>query len=246
MKVIFNADDFGLTPGVNAGIARAHRQGVVKSTTMMVGMAAEADALALAAELPELKIGLHLRFTAGAPFTGHPSLTSDGHHCLTYADFWRKQDFDPLVIYQECRAQVEYFLRLGLPLSHIDSHHHVHRHPQLFDVIKEVASEFRVPMREVGLVGAAAPLRYHFSDRFYDHGVSMDALTTHLHAMRADCDVLEVMCHPAEVDHWLAQNSGYTHQREQELQLLTSAQLMDWLVQHDIRVTDYSELGSAS
>ncbi|WP_029809312.1 ChbG/HpnK family deacetylase, partial [Vibrio parahaemolyticus] len=72
MKVIFNADDFGLTQGVNTGIVKSHQDGVVKSTTMMVGMDAEQHAIELANQNPDLKIGVHLRFTAGAPLTEHP------------------------------------------------------------------------------------------------------------------------------------------------------------------------------
>ncbi|MDF4952104.1 ChbG/HpnK family deacetylase, partial [Vibrio parahaemolyticus] len=55
MKVIFNADDFGLTRGVNNGIVKAHQQGVVHSTTMMVGMDAEQHALELARHNSGLK-----------------------------------------------------------------------------------------------------------------------------------------------------------------------------------------------
>lgn len=55
MKVIFNADDFGLTQGVNNGIVKSHQDGVVKSTTMMVGMDAEQNAIELANQNPDLK-----------------------------------------------------------------------------------------------------------------------------------------------------------------------------------------------
>lgn len=56
MKVIFNADDFGLTQGVNNGIVKSHQDGVVKSTTMMVGMDAEQHAIELAHQNPDLKL----------------------------------------------------------------------------------------------------------------------------------------------------------------------------------------------
>ncbi|MFA0025879.1 ChbG/HpnK family deacetylase, partial [Vibrio sp. 10N.261.49.A5] len=99
MKVIFNADDFGLTSGVNIGIIKAHQQGVVNSTTMMVGMDAEKHAVELAKQNPDLKIGVHLRFTAGPPITGHPNLTNNKEEFVSYADLWKKQDFDAKVVY---------------------------------------------------------------------------------------------------------------------------------------------------
>ena len=51
MQVIFNADDFGLTHGVNQGIKDAHLKGVVNSTTLMVGMSADKEAVELAKAL---------------------------------------------------------------------------------------------------------------------------------------------------------------------------------------------------
>lgn len=87
MKVIFNADDFGLTQGVNQGIVKAHLDGVVKSTTLMVGMPAEQHAVQLAKQLPDLKIGLHLRFTAGRPLTGERNLTDEHGVFTAYRDF---------------------------------------------------------------------------------------------------------------------------------------------------------------
>jgi len=58
MKVIFNADDFGLTTGVNNGIVQAFRHGVVRSTTLMVDMPGESHAVALAAQVPEFRLFL--------------------------------------------------------------------------------------------------------------------------------------------------------------------------------------------
>lgn len=153
MKVIFNADDFGLTQGVNQGIVKAHLDGVVKSTTLMVGMPAEQHAVQLAKQLPELKIGLHLRFTAGRPLTGERNLTDEHGVFTAYRDFWQRRDYQPEVIYHEAIAQVEHFLKLGLTLSHLDSHHHAHTHPQLAPIIYEVAKKYHVPLRDIGMAG---------------------------------------------------------------------------------------------
>ncbi|MDW1577741.1 chitin disaccharide deacetylase [Vibrio sp. Vb2880] len=246
MKVIFNADDFGLTRGVNSGIVKAHQQGVVRSTTMMVGMDAEQHALELARHNPDLKIGVHLRFTAGVPITKHPNLTNGRSYFINYDELWSKQDFETQVVYDETKAQVEHFLSLGLELSHLDSHHHAHTHPQILPVIKEVANEYRVPLRGTGLCQESMTIRYIFTDEFYDQKVSLDGLMAHLLSLKADYDLVEVMCHPAEADQALILKSGYALQRELELQVLTSPILKEQLAQHGITVTDYSELVSTN
>ncbi|EGQ7844578.1 chitin disaccharide deacetylase [Vibrio alginolyticus] len=246
MKVIFNADDFGLTRGVNSGIVKAHQQGVVHSTTMMVSMDAEQHALELARHNPDLKIGVHLRFTAGVPITKHPNLTNGRAHFINYDELWSKQDFETQVVYDEAKAQVEHFLSLGLELSHLDSHHHAHTHPQILPVIKEVANEYRVPLRGTGLCQESMTIRYIFTDEFYDQKVSLDGLMAHLLSLKADYDLVEVMCHPAEADQALILKSGYALQRELELQVLTSPILKEQLAHHGITVTDYSELVSTN
>ncbi|WP_104029253.1 chitin disaccharide deacetylase [Vibrio jasicida] len=245
MKVIFNADDFGLTPGVNNGIIKAHQQGVVRSTTMMVGMGAEKHAVELAKQNSNLKIGIHLRFTAGAPITGHPNLTNGKEHFVSYAELWKKQDFDLKAVYEEAQSQIEHFLALGLSLSHLDSHHHAHTHPQLLPVIRELATKYRVPLRGSGLCHVRNPVRYFFTDEFYDQGVSLDGLLRGLLRLKPQYDIVEVMCHPAEADQPLILSSGYALQRELELQVLTSPILKQELVQHGIAITDYSELISS-
>ncbi|PAR28467.1 chitin disaccharide deacetylase [Vibrio metoecus] len=246
MKVIFNADDFGLTPGVNEGIVKAHHDGVVKSTTLMVGMDAEQHAVELAKQYPELKIGLHLRFTTGRPLTGEKNLTHENGLFTSYRDFWKRRDYQPLAIYHEAVAQVEHFLQLGLTLSHLDSHHHAHTHPQFAPIIYEVAQKYQVPLRTVGLAGEEAfGCRYHFTDFFYDERLSIERLVNHLLELKSRFELVEVMCHPAYVDALLEQCSGYTKQREEELRILTSSQLIQMLIMHDIEVTDYSALVSA-
>ena len=242
MKVIFNADDFGLTPGVNQGIVQSHLKGVVKSTTMLVGMAAEKDAIALAKELPSLKVGLHLRFTLGLSMTGHPSFSNQQGEFYAYEQFWNQPSYSEQAIYEECVAQVEAFLMSGLRLSHLDSHHHIHTHPSFLSVVTEVAAKYQVPLRGQTQQG----LRYKFSEEFYDQGVKLDTLITHLTELKSNYDVVEIMCHPAIVDQALVKGSGYTRQREEELSILTDDKLAVMLSRHSIEVTDYSALTISS
>src|SRR5512134_2896295 len=72
-RLIVNADDFGFTPDVNAGIAQAHEEGILTSTTLMANGDAFADAIRLAGKLPDLDIGCHLVLVGGKSLvTGKP------------------------------------------------------------------------------------------------------------------------------------------------------------------------------
>ncbi len=82
MRLIVNADDFGYTPGVTRGIVRAHREGIVTSTTMMANAPDTESAARAARSTRSLDVGVHLVFTYGRPLTPPekvPSLiTADG------------------------------------------------------------------------------------------------------------------------------------------------------------------------
>src|SRR5438445_6911057 len=57
--LIFNADDFGASTGVNRGILECHTRGVVTSTSLMVTGRAVAEAVAMSRDHPALAVGLH-------------------------------------------------------------------------------------------------------------------------------------------------------------------------------------------
>ncbi|MBV1841219.1 chitin disaccharide deacetylase [Photobacterium ganghwense] len=240
MHVIFNADDFGLTLGVNLGIVESCVAGVVRSTTLMVGMPAEQQAVQLAGNTPALKVGVHLRFTAGSPLTAASSLVNEQGMFLPYSAFWAHQGISQQQIADETTAQIEHFLAQGLALSHVDSHHHAHTHPELLPVIEEVVQGYRVPLRGSGLAGSTC--RYVFESGFYGEELTLSRLTALLDGHQGRCDVLEVMTHPALVDQSLLELSSYNIARTRELAVLTDPRLPELLKQRGITVADYSSL----
>lgn len=245
MHVIFNADDFGLTPGVNLGIVDACQSGVVRSTTLMVGMEAEKHAVDLVSSAPALKVGLHLRFTAGAPLTDIPFLVGDDGLFEVKEGFWRKRNFSQQLIADEVIAQISRFNETGLSLSHIDSHHHAHTHPQILPVVQEIARDYRVPLRATGFHGKKqSDCRYAFDDSFYGECVSLDKVLQVINRHRGNCDVLEIMVHPAYVDQALMDVSSYNTYRAKELDILTDSNLSEALDELGVTVSDYSILSS--
>lgn len=152
-ELIVNADEFGLTEGVNHGIVKVHRHGIVTSTTMVANGYAFEHAVALAREAPELAIGVHLNVTYGTPVLPEVRVFS-----LVDEDglFYRRNRFlqrmvagriDLEHIEDEFRAQIEKVIAAGIQPSHLDSHESIHMYPAVFRVVAALAREYRLPVR---------------------------------------------------------------------------------------------------
>jgi hopanoid biosynthesis associated protein HpnK len=147
-RVIINADDFGLSPGVNRGILTAFREGVLTSTTMLVNLPSFDDAVRLARENPDLPVGIHLSLLWGAPVSAPSTVASlvepDGRFPRSLSVLARRYFLGTLKldhVRSEFRAQVERFRRAGLNPTHVDSHKHVHCLPGVLEALAHVVHE---------------------------------------------------------------------------------------------------------
>jgi hopanoid biosynthesis associated protein HpnK len=147
-RVIINADDFGLSPGVNRGILAAFRNGILTSTTMLVNLPSFDDAVALAHQNRDLPVGIHLSLLWGAPVSDPsavPSLVEpDGQFPRSLSVLARRYFLGSLNldhVRTEFKAQVERFRGAGLEPTHVDSHKHVHCLPGVLDALARVVSE---------------------------------------------------------------------------------------------------------
>ena len=153
IKKIFNADDFGISKGVNAAIVKAHREGILNSASLMINQKYAAEAVKSAKEMPDLEIGLHVNLTneyPAAPVQQIPLLV-DGQGKLKngFVNLLLLSFLKPWQLRQqaeiEMRAQIVKYLATGLSLQHIDSHRHVHLIPQIFKAMRKLQKEFAVP-----------------------------------------------------------------------------------------------------
>lgn len=153
LKKIFNADDFGISKGVNAAIVKAHREGILNSASLMINQKYAADAVKLAKEMPELEIGLHVNLTNEYPAASSRQipLLVDGHGKLKngFVNLFLLSFLKPRQLQQqaetEMRAQIAKYLATGLPLQHLDSHRHIHLIPPIFKAMRKLQKEFEVP-----------------------------------------------------------------------------------------------------
>ena len=151
-KVIINADDFGLTDSVNEAIIDVFKAGRLTSATLMVNMPGTPGAVRLSLANPELAVGLHFCLTEGTALSGPSSITDgDGQFFSRRALLIRilQRRARPVDIATEFRAQLEQFDNSGIPLSHVDSHEHIHMALAVFRAILPVLRERRVPLRVV-------------------------------------------------------------------------------------------------
>ena len=109
MKLIVNADDFGLTDGVTFGILSAIERGIVTSTTMMVNMPGTQTAAEIARKAPALAVGLHINISLGSPLTRGESLTENGKFQKPSV-IGTDERYKAEELYSEMRAQYSRFL----------------------------------------------------------------------------------------------------------------------------------------
>jgi len=137
-RLIINADDFGLTSGVNQGILESHEKGVVTSATLMACGRRFDEAVTLAKGAPSLSVGCHVVLVDGSPMldaTKIPSLipsptaASFRHSLLSFAYLGATARLDRGEIAAEITAQIQRLRDAGIEVTHLDSHKHTHMFP---------------------------------------------------------------------------------------------------------------------
>lgn len=151
-RLIVNADDFGLSPEVNAGIMRAHRDGILRSASLMVAEPAARAAADLARDNPALDVGLHAVVCRGRSMLDASrlgaALRAPGEFIDSPVGAGMRYFFDRSMraaMTDELRAQVERHLELVGYLNHIDGHLNFHVHPLFADILVNLAIEYKVP-----------------------------------------------------------------------------------------------------
>lgn len=151
-RLIVNADDFGLSPEVNAGIVRAHRDGILRSASLMVAEPAARAAAELSRDNPGLDVGLHAVVCQGRSILDSSrlgaALNASGEFIDRPVAAGMRYFFDRSLrtaMTDELRAQVERHLELVGYLNHIDGHLNFHVHPLFADILVNLAVEYKVP-----------------------------------------------------------------------------------------------------
>ncbi len=145
-RLVVNADDLGLTEGVNRGILEAHLRGILTSATLLANGAEFASGVALAREAPKLGVGVHLNLTDGRPIcdpSAVPSLVNEGGRFFGGLAVLARRILLGRVrfaeVERELGAQIEKVRNAGVPITHLDGHKHAHMLPGVFPIVVSLA-----------------------------------------------------------------------------------------------------------
>jgi len=147
LKLIVNADDFGISEAVNRGIVEAHVRGIVTSTSIMATAPKFEHAVELARQRPSLAVGVHLVLTEQRPLTGAAAAASLVRPDGTFEPHLKqllKKRLRGLVAMSEVRSELDAQIRrvrsAGIAINHLDGHQHVHVLPGISRVVAELAA----------------------------------------------------------------------------------------------------------
>jgi predicted glycoside hydrolase/deacetylase ChbG (UPF0249 family) len=259
--LVVNADDLGLTVGVNDGIFSAHDRGILTSASLMANAPATVHAIRRLRSKPTLGIGVHLTLVDGAPMLlpdRVPTLVQDGGR---FHSSWKpfiaaclRGRVSMEEVERELTGQIERVLDDGIRPTHLDAHKHVHAYPPIFATVTRLAERFRIPVVRVPYEGTLADLPLlHWSYQDYrtaaSHGIrapqfigramtgtmTAPSLATALRRLRPGHT--ELMVHPGYVDEALRQlPTRLLQSRSDEVALLTSPEIADVLADERIRL----------
>ena len=246
-KIICNADDFGHSKGVNLGIIEAFKSGIVRSTTLMAGMDGFEHALELAKDNPGLNIGVHLTLTAGKSVGGiYKTITDEKGNFLNLSELENNiENVDLLEVEHEYEAQIQKILDAGIKVDHFDSHHHTHNLKGIINIFLKLAKKYNKKVRIYDkniLTGEYANIKTTdvFVDTFFNDTVSIDYLKKIIDEHKNGS--MEIMCHPAYLDYTLRNTSSYNIKRTDELNVLTSPEILRFIKDNNIEVVSFSEI----
>jgi chitin disaccharide deacetylase len=212
-RLIINADDLGLTDGVNRGIIEAHARGVLMSASLMVDTPGAEAGAAMAREHPALSVGLHF-------VDDGPDLDQPGHAEREFA-----------------RQLARFRELMGLDPTHVDSHHHVHfAH---FPAFGPLVAPLRVPLRGDGRVRYLGSFYGQPTRGEVDHERIRAAFLLALVEAEATGEFSELGCHPGRVTDEL--HSSYGPEREIELATLTEPGLRQRIESVGLTLASYHD-----
>lgn len=227
-RLVVNADDFGLTSGVNHGISAAREQGILTSASLMVRGAAAQEAAAYARERPSFSVGLH--FDAGE---------------------WRYENGEWVQAYEvidssngdavraELAQQLALFTHLtGRAPTHLDSHQHMHLNEPARSILSSAADRLKVPLRS-----CTRSIRYcgdfygqTTEGEDYAKGISVAHLVNMIAELPAGWT--EFGTHPGDA---VGLDSVYASEREEEVRVLCSQDVRAALQRGGVQLCSFRE-----
>jgi chitin disaccharide deacetylase len=238
-KLVVNADDFGRSSSINLGIIEGHQKGIVTSASLMTDRDAFDEAIALAEANPRLGIGLHLDLDS----------FFEVEHGVGRLLRYKDASVPMAAIVKEAERQILKILSTGLPVRHLDGHHHSHLRPELFGAIAALTAKHKIPVIRYfkgfyeGLYPGVsmtwvkelvARFELHCTDTFFAgwEPVASSLPGYSYFDAKVPFETAELMVHPGKGEPW----------RERELAHCTSSEVRRLLAEQSIDLSTFDAL----
>lgn len=221
MKLIINADDFGLSKSISDGIILGIREGYITSTSIMANMTWAEYAIKKALEYNIDCIGLHINLTVGKPIITNDNLINNNGQFY----YNKEQIENPKLTYQdaynEIMAQVNVISNYSdgkLKIDHLDTHHHLMDNPNIKQAIVDISQKLNLPIRKYDNIQNIKCPDFLYKD-FTINNVSIDSIKQMIEKYKNDNVVVELMTHPGLINEYTKTVTSYLN-REKELLVL--------------------------
>lgn len=276
--IIINADDFGRHAEINRAVEEGLVHGCLRSATVMPGGAAFAGAIDIARRHEELGLGVHFTLVDGHPILPPeeiPSLVgSEGDFLPDHTALLKrylKGGVNLEEVRRELAAQLQKIEATGIPISHVDSHQHMHTLPGIIDIVLDLAAR-------AGIRAVRTPRTPLFAGAFGGLGQLVGRLGLSTLARLAACKAhrrglltpdnfagivageavsegellhliahlpqgtTEVMMHPGMKNDVLQEDSGWQHDFEAELAAILSPRVGEALRKAEVELVNFRHL----
>lgn len=239
MKLIINADDFGLSKSITDGIIDGILGGYITSTTIMSNMDYAEYAINEAIKNNINCIGLHVNLTVGKPIVKNSNITDNNGIFLYNKNQIENRKLTYEDAYNEIMAQVKKVTEYSngkIKIDHLDFHHHLLNNDNIKKAALDIAKELNIPVRNENIIDYKCP-NILYKD-FTINNVNVNNLKDMISKYNNENIIVEIMTHPGYVDEYTKSITSYID-RENELNVLKNAKstgLFD-----NIELISYSE-----
>jgi predicted glycoside hydrolase/deacetylase ChbG (UPF0249 family) len=253
--VIINADDFGLSDGVCKSILNLFEERAISSTSLMVAAPNAIENIKKWNGKQLLgQAGVHLQLTNGSPISSSNEVLSLIE--TTSSKFRDPRGGTPVKLNEvekEWRKQIEIATELlgGNP-THLDSHHGVHRIPELFNIYVGLGKEYNIPLRgavagdirtkiELEKINASVAIVREWTGK----GLNSENLISQLTKVSQDNpneNIIEIIAHPGFCDEYLKSISSLSVARENDYYELLSLAQKNMRNQSNYKIISYKDI----
>lgn len=247
-RLLIRADDLGFSEGINYGIEKSVKDGMIRSVGFMVNMPASEHGYNLIKD-ENVCLGLHTNISTGYPITDKeliPSIVDEKGKFKSSSVYRNTEkdvvDLDEVLL--EVEAQYLRFVEItGKKPRYFEGH--AIQSDNFTKAMEIIANKYDIDFLPVSFDG---PTRFRNTNLY----VSMDAMDSAYdpyHSLKRDAlktypnnGICMFVCHPGYLDDYVLNNSSLTIPRTKEVEMVCSDEIKEWLINNHIEVVTYDDL----